>query len=203
MASSVSTYGPTSYPEKVENITDPETLKERGYDSCHSGMNLDSEGKYHQALQQYFISLGCAERLGDEKIKCSLYINIANTYLSLGNEEETLKYYGLSFENAENRHDHEDMKKAYYSIGNAYHSFEQYSDAIEFYNKYINLRNDSEDLELLAKIYGNIGAAYHSLSDYPNAHQYYQKFLGLSEEVIYQEGITMAQKNISEVKRFL
>ena len=209
MASSLTTYRVTSisapppYPESLENTTDTHTLKVHGYDSCSNGMACESKENYDQALHWYFISLDCAERLGDKKIKCSLYINIANTYLSLGNQEEAFKYYGLSLKNAENRQDHEDMKKAYYSIGNAYHSFEDFSKAIEFYNKYISLRNDSDDPELLAKIYCSIGAAYHSLFNYPIALQHYQKFLHLSKEIKYQEGIDMANKNIEEVKSFL
>lgn len=133
------------------------------------GNGLIVQGKYKEALKNYFASLRKKEEMGDKAGIAFCYNNIGAVYGSQGNYPEALKNFLASLAIKESIGDKKGIAVCYQNIGAIYFWQRNYGDALKNYMASLKIYEETGNKKGIAECYSLIGMVYKNLGNYPEA----------------------------------
>lgn len=151
-----------------------------------------------------------------EHMFSSLYHNIADCYMRLGEYEKAEENFHIAIDLLEDT-DNPDgvaLSTSYDSLGGLYVLLGEYDDALEYFNTALDIRKKALDVNhpKFALAYNNFGYVYDSMGKYDKALKYYKKALSIQEKWFNKEqsdlvtthnNIGLTYKNLGEYKNAL
>jgi tetratricopeptide (TPR) repeat protein len=163
------------------------------------GNVYSNQGKYPEALKNYFTCLKIREQSDDKLGQAASYNNIGNVFYYQGNYPEALKNNFASLKIYEAMDQKADIADSYNNIGAIYHSQNNFPEALKNYMASLKIRKIIGDQKGIGDSYNNIGAIYYSTGNFPEALKNYFTSLNIRDSMGNKYGVSSSYNNIGEV----
>jgi CHAT domain-containing protein/Flp pilus assembly protein TadD len=142
----------------------------------------DSSGRYAEALKAYEQALEMAQQDKDRDRQTTLFINIGNLNLNIGNYPKALEFSQKALAIAVVTEARPWQASSLNNMGRVYNEQGQQAKALECYQQSLALAQAMQDPELEATALNNMGAVYGDRGDYARALEFYQKSLAIGRK---------------------
>lgn len=159
-------------------------MKKAALSSFYSGRVLQEQNKDSQAINEFLIAEGYAERTKDVVLKGLIQSNIGSIFLKEFLETEAIKHFFKAAKYFNIANDTRNEIITYNQIGNAYLMKSVSDSAFLYYKKGFALAEISKDSLQLANITQCIGIAYRQTGNFDLAVEYFRnaaKYIGSSD----------------------
>ncbi len=180
-----------------------DTLEDLGYCAIVLGIISTNLGKYHNALDAYFVALDAFEISNSIEFLGLTLSNIGAVYDFLGDSSQALDYYQKGLEIQIDIGDREGEGTTLNNIGFVYHALGDSSQALEYFQQGLDIMVEIGDQQGEGTALNNIGVVYKALGDYTIALQYYQQALDIRLEIDDRAGEGTTLNNIGAVYDYL
>ncbi len=151
-------------------------LRGKAYALKNMGMGYYYQGKYLEALQNWFESLSAFEQIKDETGIANLLNNIAAVYTQQGDDEKGLEYSLKSLSMSQKLGDKLRILSALNTVGTIYYNKKSTWDkALNFFFMALPLCQELGDSDALGTISENIGEIYFGKNDFSKSISYFEK----------------------------
>ena len=115
--------------------------------------------------------------------KVNIYIQIGDTYNSLGEYKQSIDYYHKSLKNAQKINNKTEIFISLMGLSLASIGLKKYQQAIQYHQQLLDIFQKLEDNFLIAKSLEILGSNYKVMGDYQQAIKYYQQSLELFQKL--------------------
>ncbi len=156
---------------------------------------------YEKSIETYKEGLESAELINDYNTMAKISMNLASTYSFAGNYSNAIEYALQSLKLKETHNITERICYHYITMGNIFRENKN----IPKWKEYVNKAYQMKDIEGcasfsdIAKIYNSLGGIAHEENISEKALLYYDTLLTLSKKEGYNQGISTALTNMSQI----
>ncbi len=160
------------------------------------GISCWYQGRYAEALKNYFTAIKIRKEIGDKIGIASSYNNIGIIYMEQGKYTEAMENYAISLKIKEEIGDKKGIATSYGNIGSIYKFHGNYPEALKNYLASLEIKKEIGDKSGCAADYNNIGLIYYGQNNYTEALVNCLASLKIREEIGDKNGIADSYNNI-------
>jgi tetratricopeptide (TPR) repeat protein/serine phosphatase RsbU (regulator of sigma subunit) len=139
--------------------------------------------KYDDAISNFKKAANLYSKFGDSAMIASLYINVGNVNVVLGQIKDAIKLYNKAFSVASSMGDSVLIARILNNMGVVYNGIGKREAAIENYHKALEIYKKLDKKEKVADEYNNLGVVYKKLGNYDKAIYYYNEARKMYEQL--------------------
>ena len=151
---------------------------------------------FPEAIKAHIKSLELSKEIKDTVRVTARYIDIGNSYESLGNYQEAIKNYLAALKLAEITGQKGNVASSYNNIGEIYKNQENYDEALKNYQAGLSIAQEINSKYLTSVSFDNIGEIYEKQGRYTEAMKNHLAALEMGKEMNYTYGIAYSYLNI-------
>jgi serine phosphatase RsbU (regulator of sigma subunit)/Tfp pilus assembly protein PilF len=163
------------------------------------GVMSMSQGKFPEALENFFNSLKLNEELNNTENVAKTYNNIGALFWNKGDNEKAVEYYLKALDIYLQGDDKIGISNSYNNIGVVYAETLDYEAALDYYLKSLQLIEKLNNRNDLANTLNNISNVYWNSDKIEEALQYQKKALEIREEEGDKQGVAMSLVNLGGI----
>jgi tetratricopeptide (TPR) repeat protein len=160
-------------------------------------------GDFISSINCTMESLKISQKTGDKSSKYRSLINLANTYISLGELNKAKSYFKKALKLSLKSKDFIGTCMCYGGLGNVYGSMAKFNKAFQYYEKAMNSAISIGDKQCECTSLGNIGIIYESIGEFNQALIALNKAVKIAQDIGSQNSISRWYGSIGRVYRSL
>lgn len=161
----------------AENATGIEGYVVKTNYNSTAGLYHKKNGNIKKALPYFKASIQYAEKADRKIAVAGQSLNLANTFLSLGQYQDALEYYFQALDKFEQLNHIEGQSFCHQGIGNSFLELKQYEKAETYLRKSFEIKKRSGDTKGMVVSYKSLGELAASTNDFNSAIQNFTKAL--------------------------
>lgn len=186
------------YAEEAQRISKKLNLKKEEATALNNiGIINEYQGRFADALKNYFDALKIQKSINDEDGLAYTYNNIGLVYSFQHNYKKSLENYEKSLEIRKRLNDQHGLSSTYNNMGILFMYQKDYDRALENYNQSIKIDSALKNTSGMSDSYSNVGLVYMEKEDYVTAESYFLKALDIRQRINDKRGIANSYNNIA------
>lgn len=162
-----------------------------------AGISYQNLGVLDSAIFYYFEALAWDEARNDTLKMATRYINIGNTFKTLGRYTKGVEAFLTAAALANRDQGDKVQARAYNGIGNLYLDQDEPEKAIEYYKRAYRIHEmNNHSLQSLAIVLGNIGSAYFMLGELDSAFHFSYRALAIKKTTNRRLSLAYTQEEL-------
>jgi serine phosphatase RsbU (regulator of sigma subunit)/Tfp pilus assembly protein PilF len=161
------------------------------------GIIHEYQGRFADALENYFEALKIQKTIKDDEGLAFTYNNIGLVYSYQGDYKKSLDNYTKALKIRRKSKDLQGLSSTYNNIGILYMYQKNPVKALENYRHSIHLDSLLDNVSGMGDSYSNIGLVYMENGEFNVAHTYFKKALSIRENINDKRGIANSCNNIA------
>lgn len=171
---------------EAKKVADRET---EGYARMSLGNRYKKEKRFKEAEEQYRLSIGIGEELGNKRMLAGNYNNFGSLLRMQGNASEAKKFYLKAVEMNKDSGNDRWLSYNYNNLGNISNEEKKYQEALNYFLKSIEIKNRLGDNRGKVQTLANVADAYMSLGNYQQAYSYQKQYDALKDSVAQMDNL--------------
>jgi tetratricopeptide (TPR) repeat protein len=165
----------------------------------HIGSLFLHFGDYEEALNQYQIAMGIAEKINYTKGISSNLEKIGVIYQYRGDYDEALKQYQKAIEIFEKINDREGVSTSLSNIGTIYLDEGEYEKALKNFKKSMEIAEEIHDIKGFSLALHQIGIIDQHKGNYDKALKKYKKAMKIRKKIVDIKGVSQSLNQIGNI----
>lgn len=157
------------------------------------------QGRYEQALEQYFAALVLYQELGKLQKQGSCYNDLGICFKRLGRYRRALEFYQKSLEVDIELGSENDQSISLNNIGSIHYHLGDYQEALTNYYASLDIKNRLNDSLGMAASYNNLGLIFDERGQPEKAIGFYEKAAGIYQRSDYPRYRAICVNNIGAI----
>ncbi len=146
------------------------------------GMILNNQGKFDEAIHNYFTAERIFERFKDKKGIAICRLSIGNIYRRQNSYEKAIENYNNALNLFKEINDKRGECACYNNLGISYAYIDDYNKSLKFYNKALEIYQEQGNERDVAMVYTNISTLFQYQGEYGKAIEYISKSLEINKK---------------------